>query len=461
MSTRRIPLLIPALVLALAAWTFADTAPTLLSGPLLGFSDDHASEQRALEARFDSPLDAANLREWMKRLSARSAPRRLSLRQGERRVHGGPLPLLGVPDRDRAVQGPLPDARRRACLEMVAPTRFTATLAEPPVPEDSTSGQTAEQLPTYNAYSIDGDVTGELVYVNYGVPEDYEELERARHRRQGQDRHRPLRRLLARHQAQGGRRARRHRLHHLLRSSRGRLLPGRRLPQGRLALRAQRPARLGGRHAHLLGRSADPRRGRDRGRQAARRQGRAHADQDPRAADLLRRRPAAAPGAGRPDGARRSGAAPCRSPTTSAPARPRSTSSWSSTGSWSPIYDVIARLPGAERPDQWVDPRQPPRRLGQRRHRPDQRHGGRDGGGPRRGRARQDGLAAQAHHRLRRLGRRGAGPARLDRVGRDPRRRAAREGRRLHQLRRQLPRLPRRRRLAHAGEPSSTRSPAT
>ena len=61
---------------------------------------------------------------------------------------------------------------------MVAPTRFTATLAEPPLPEDSTSGQTAEQLPTYNAYSIDGDVTGDLVYVNYGVPADYEELER-------------------------------------------------------------------------------------------------------------------------------------------------------------------------------------------------------------------------------------------------------------------------------------------
>jgi N-acetylated-alpha-linked acidic dipeptidase len=63
-------------------------------------------------------------------------------------------------------------------LEMVAPTRYQAKLQEPILPEDSTSGQTAEQLPTYNAYSIDGDVTGELVYVNWGVPQDYEELER-------------------------------------------------------------------------------------------------------------------------------------------------------------------------------------------------------------------------------------------------------------------------------------------
>jgi N-acetylated-alpha-linked acidic dipeptidase len=63
-------------------------------------------------------------------------------------------------------------------LELVSPTKFTAKLQEPPVSVDPTSGQTAEQLPTYNAYSIDGDVTGPLVYANYGRPEDYEVLER-------------------------------------------------------------------------------------------------------------------------------------------------------------------------------------------------------------------------------------------------------------------------------------------
>jgi len=63
-------------------------------------------------------------------------------------------------------------------LELVSPTTFTAKLQEPPVPGDPTSNQTSEQLPTYNAYSIDGDVTGPLVYVNYGRPEDYEVLDR-------------------------------------------------------------------------------------------------------------------------------------------------------------------------------------------------------------------------------------------------------------------------------------------
>jgi N-acetylated-alpha-linked acidic dipeptidase len=63
-------------------------------------------------------------------------------------------------------------------VEMVEPTRLRLALEEPAVAVDPTSGQKSEQLPTYNAYSIDGDVTGPLVYVNYGLPEDYDELER-------------------------------------------------------------------------------------------------------------------------------------------------------------------------------------------------------------------------------------------------------------------------------------------
>ena len=59
-------------------------------------------------------------------------------------------------------------------LEMTEPTKFTAKLDEPVVPGDPTSNQKSEQLPTYNAYSIDGDVTAPLVFVNYGLPEDYE-----------------------------------------------------------------------------------------------------------------------------------------------------------------------------------------------------------------------------------------------------------------------------------------------
>jgi N-acetylated-alpha-linked acidic dipeptidase len=70
-----------------------------------------------------------------------------------------------------------PTPKERA-VELLEPTKFTAKLQEPPVNVDPTSNQQSEQLPTYNAYSIDGDVTATLVYVNYGVPDDYEQLDR-------------------------------------------------------------------------------------------------------------------------------------------------------------------------------------------------------------------------------------------------------------------------------------------
>jgi N-acetylated-alpha-linked acidic dipeptidase len=63
-------------------------------------------------------------------------------------------------------------------LELTAPAYFKAKLQEPPVTVDPTSSQQAEQLPSYNAYSIDGDVSAPLVYVNYGAPDDYKQLER-------------------------------------------------------------------------------------------------------------------------------------------------------------------------------------------------------------------------------------------------------------------------------------------
>jgi N-acetylated-alpha-linked acidic dipeptidase len=70
---------------------------------------------------------------------------------------------------------PTPKDRR---IELVEPTKFVAKLEEPVVPGDPSTTQRGEQLPSYNAYSGEGDVTAPLVYVNYGVPADYEELDR-------------------------------------------------------------------------------------------------------------------------------------------------------------------------------------------------------------------------------------------------------------------------------------------
>src|SRR5439155_1002505 len=142
-----------------------------------GFSPARAAGQRSLEQRFDAALDPAELKEWMRRLSAR--PHHLGSPYGKDDAEfiATQFRSWGWDTRFEEFRALFPTPKIRV-MEMVAPTVFRAPLAEPMVKEDPTSGQAAEQLPVYNAYSIDGDVTGDVIYVNYGVPRDYEELER-------------------------------------------------------------------------------------------------------------------------------------------------------------------------------------------------------------------------------------------------------------------------------------------
>ena len=144
--------------------------------PLLGFSAEGSAAQRALEARFDEQLKAENLRGWMKRLSAR--PHELGSAYGRDNAEflAAQFRAWGYDTRLEQFDVLFPTPKTRL-VEMTAPTRFLARIAEPALKEDATSGQAKEQLPIYNAYSVDGDVEGPLVYVNYGVPKDYEILE--------------------------------------------------------------------------------------------------------------------------------------------------------------------------------------------------------------------------------------------------------------------------------------------
>jgi N-acetylated-alpha-linked acidic dipeptidase len=164
-----------ALPLLLAALPAAAQSPA--PAPLLGFSTERAAAERDLEARFDAQLKAENLREWMKRLSSRPHNVGSPWDKDNAEFMLGLFRSWGwdAHIEEFQVLFPTPKLRR---LEMIAPTPFTASLTETPVEGDATSGQKDEQLPVYNAYSRDGDVTGDLVYVNYGVPRDYEELER-------------------------------------------------------------------------------------------------------------------------------------------------------------------------------------------------------------------------------------------------------------------------------------------
>ncbi len=144
---------------------------------LPGFTEERAREHRDLEARFDAALSADNLRGWLRHLSSR--PHHVGSPFGKEVAEfvAERFREWGYDTGIETFQVLFPTPRLRR-LEMTAPSRYTAALAEPVLAEDRTSGQVDEQLPSYNAYSIDGHVSGELVYVNYGVPDDYDELAR-------------------------------------------------------------------------------------------------------------------------------------------------------------------------------------------------------------------------------------------------------------------------------------------
>jgi N-acetylated-alpha-linked acidic dipeptidase len=161
--------------LAATASITAQSVPSDRS--FLGFSSGGTSSQKQRETKFDANLNADDLRTWLKRLSAH--PHHVGSAYDKDNAEFM-LSLYRSWGFDAHIENfdvlfPTPKTR---LVEMSAPEKFALKLNEPEVKGDSTSGQQSEQLPTYNAYSIDGDVTAPLVYVNYGVPADYEELAR-------------------------------------------------------------------------------------------------------------------------------------------------------------------------------------------------------------------------------------------------------------------------------------------
>jgi N-acetylated-alpha-linked acidic dipeptidase len=171
--------------LLIAAWSVSHVSAGEPNSPrpagdgqepqMLGFEPARVSSERELEKQFDSHLKRENLDLWMKRMSARPHHLGSAFDKENAEFIAAQFRSWGY---DAAIEEfevlfPTPKSR---LLEMISPLKFTASLTEPPVKGDATSTLQDEQIPTYNAYSVDGDATGELVYVNYGVPRDYETL---------------------------------------------------------------------------------------------------------------------------------------------------------------------------------------------------------------------------------------------------------------------------------------------
>src|SRR6266853_1840545 len=148
-----------------------------IEAPLYGFSSQHAQTEREWESKFRALPNAQKQRDYMQLLSAR--PHHVGSPYDKQNAEWilARFKEWGLNAQVESFKVLFPTPKRRL-VELVAPTRYVAKLQEPALAEDPTSNQRDEQLPTYNAYSRDGDVTAPLVYVNYGLPDDYERLQR-------------------------------------------------------------------------------------------------------------------------------------------------------------------------------------------------------------------------------------------------------------------------------------------
>jgi N-acetylated-alpha-linked acidic dipeptidase len=143
---------------------------------MLGFSKNGAARERQLEKRFDANLNAKETKAWLKRLA--SAPNQSGSPHDKANAEWilAQFRKWGWDAHIETFKILFPTPRKEL-LEMIAPHKFMASLKEPPIQGDPTS-YASGIIPPYLVYAPDGDVTGKLVYVNYGLPSDYEMLAR-------------------------------------------------------------------------------------------------------------------------------------------------------------------------------------------------------------------------------------------------------------------------------------------
>ncbi len=146
-------------------------------GSILGYDETSSAVQREIEARLDASIDAQEMDGWLRRMSA--TPHHVGSLAGKENAEfiAELFESWGYDVEIAEYEILLPTPKIRE-IELLAPTQFSASLTEDSIAEDASTSVRDNLLPPYNAFSIDGEVEGELVFVNYGMPADYEILER-------------------------------------------------------------------------------------------------------------------------------------------------------------------------------------------------------------------------------------------------------------------------------------------
>ena len=153
------------------------TASLSQAQKIQGFSESNAKSQLEYEKQFDSYLNPISQDTWMKFMSSR--PHHVGSPHGKANADYmvNLFKSWGYQAQIEEFHVLFPTPKFRL-VELLGTKPYKLKLEEVAFIEDKTSNQKSEQLPPYNAFSADGDVTAELVFVNRGVPADYEELEK-------------------------------------------------------------------------------------------------------------------------------------------------------------------------------------------------------------------------------------------------------------------------------------------
>ncbi|MEO8747604.1 MAG: PA domain-containing protein, partial [Rhodanobacter sp.] len=170
------PLLLVACLVATLGAACSATGDQSASA-LLGFSPSTATKQQSLEKTFDAQLQSADIKSWLKNMS--SEPNQVGSPHDKANAEFvlAKFKEFGW-DAHIETFSVLYPTPKKVQVQLIAPTHYDAVLHETPIPGDPSTAITENVLPPYNAYGGDGDVTGELVYANYGLPDDYAELAR-------------------------------------------------------------------------------------------------------------------------------------------------------------------------------------------------------------------------------------------------------------------------------------------
>jgi N-acetylated-alpha-linked acidic dipeptidase len=139
-----------------------------------GFDASSQAEELKWEAQARAIPDASRVRASIEKLSNQAHLAGTPQSKETAEYILAQLREYGLDAHIEQYESMLPQPRSRS-LEMTSPVTFRAKLEEPPVAGDKNS-QDPGMAPTYNAFSGDGDVTAPLVYANYGIPADYDVL---------------------------------------------------------------------------------------------------------------------------------------------------------------------------------------------------------------------------------------------------------------------------------------------